>query len=533
MKLLMRAAAVSAAGIALLAGLAACGGAGSTGSGSGTVGAAAVIPQLTVGTNFSMSTLDPTKASYAGEVNALSLETLLKYGSGTTLEPNLATSWQQTSPVTYVYHLRHDVKFWDGDALTAADVVYTWNYYRTPGSLASADFANVKSIAATDPYTVTVTLTHPDASWQYKPAGNGIFAAKFAKAHKGTFGNPGVLTMGSGPWEVVSFDPSTGAELNANPHWWGGTVPIKHITVRLFTSETSLALAMRAGEVDLDPYILDSTTFAATSGVHLESAASCALGVFSMNVNDGPWRDIHVRRAVAYALNRKDIIAAAGGTNTPIQTFIPTQALSSIASPTQISQLLNSVNTYPYSVAKAKAELAQSAYPHGFSTTLYEYNYGSSVDISQAVAAELGKIGITSHVKVSPTLTAWQAVMTGPPSGRSTEFSTGWCAGPDVSAYDGALGSWNAKQGQWNTADYTSPEVDSLVNAGIATSDPAKRFAIYSRLIKNLQANLPYIGLYQESTSIALSSKFTVPGFAKNYWFFSGNAYALDVKAAS
>jgi peptide/nickel transport system substrate-binding protein len=290
---------------------------------------------------------------------------------------------------------------------------------------------------------------------------------------------------------------------------------------------------MRAGEIDLDPYILDTTTFAATSGVHLESAASCSLGVFSMNVNSGPWSDVHVRRAVAYALNRTDIIAAAGGTNTPIDTFIPAQALESIASPAQVSQLLNSVNTYPYSLASARQELAQSGYPHGFTTTLYEYNYGSSVDISQTIAAELGKIGITARIKVSPTLTAWQAVMTGPPGGRGTEFSTGWCAGPDVSAYNLALGSWNAKPGEWNTADYTPPAVDSLINAGIATSDPAKRFAIYSSLVKDLQADLPYIGLYQENTSIALSGKFTVPGFAQHYWFFNGNAYALDVKAAS
>ena len=50
----------------------------------------------------------------------------------------------------------------------------------------------------------------------------------------------------------------------------------------------------------------------ATSGVHIESAPSCALGVFQMNTKEGPWSDVHVRRAVAYALNRPDIIAAAG-----------------------------------------------------------------------------------------------------------------------------------------------------------------------------------------------------------------------------
>jgi peptide/nickel transport system substrate-binding protein len=252
-----------------------------------------------------------------------------------------------------------------------------------------------------------------------------------------------------------------------------------------------------------------------------------------MNTKAGPWSDIHVRRAAAYALSRPDIIAAAAGANSPIYTYIPGQALQEIASPAAVGQLLGSVNLYQYNLAKARQELAQSGYPHGFSTTLYEYNYGSSVNISETIAAELQKIGIDAHVKVAPTLTAWQAVMTGPVASRPTEFSTGWCTGPDVSAYGFSLGSWNAQPGQWNTADYAPPEVDKLLNAGIATSDPAKRFAVYSRLVQRLQSDLPYVGLYLEDTSIALSGKFTVPGFTQHYWQFSDNAYALDVKPAA
>jgi peptide/nickel transport system substrate-binding protein len=523
---------IAVAAAFLTAGLAACSSSSAPAPASETN--ATIIPLLRVGTNFSMSTLDPTKASYAGYVNQLSLETLLKFGPNSTLRPNLAVSWSQASPVSYVYHLRHGVKFWDGSPLTSTDVVYAWNYYRAPGSLAGLGFASVKSVAADGPDTVVVTLAHPDASWQDTPANSpGIFEKKFALAHQGTFGKPGTLTMGTGPWRVNSFDPTTGAELSASPHWWGGTVPIRHITVKLYSSETSLALAMRAGEVDLDPYILDTRAFAAASAVHLVNSPSCSLGVFSMNTQLAPWNDVHVRRAVAYALDRQAIIAAAGGYNTPISTFIPAQALRTIGSQAQVSQLLGSLNLYPYSVARAKAELAQSAYPHGFSTTLYEYNYGSSVNISETIAAELAKIGINAKVKVSSTLTAWQAVMTGPVTGRQTEFSTGWCAGPDVSAYGLALGSWNAKPGEWNTADYAPGDVDSLLNAGTATSNPAQRFAVYAKLLARLQSDLPYIGLYLENTSIALSDKFTVSGFTQNYWYFNSNDYALDVKAAA
>jgi peptide/nickel transport system substrate-binding protein len=520
------------AAVTLAVGLGACSSAAQ--APNSTASSSSTIPQLTIGTNFTMSSLDPTKGGYASLAYELSLETLLKFGPNTTLEPNLATSWAQTSPVTYTYHLRPGVTFWDGTELTAVDVVYAWNYYRSPGSLQALGFASVKSVSAVGRYTVVVTLAHPDASWQYTPAQSaGIFEMKFAESHKGTFGNPGTLIMGTGPWRVDSFDPTRGAELSANPHWWGGTVPIKRITLKLFADETSLALAMRAGEVDLDPYILDTKSFASTSGVRLLSSPSCALGVFGMNTKAGPWSDVHVRRAAAYALNRPDIIAAAAGSNSPIYTYIPAQALREIASPSQVGQLLASVNLYQYSLAKARQELAQSAYPHGFSTTLYEYNYGSSVNISETIAAELQKIGINAHVKVASTLTAWQAVMTGPVAGRQTAFSTGWCGGPDLSSYGFSLGSWNAQPGQWNTADYAPPAVDSLLNAGIGISDPARRFAVYSQLVRRLQSDLPYIGLYLEDTSIALSGKFTVPGFAQHYWQFSSNAYALDVKPAA
>jgi MarR-like DNA-binding transcriptional regulator SgrR of sgrS sRNA len=74
-------------------------------------------------------------------------------------------------------------------------------------------FPTVKSITATGPYTVVVTLTHPDPSWQDVPATVGwpIFEKSFAEAHKGTLGNPGVLVEGTGPWEFDSLDPTKGA----------------------------------------------------------------------------------------------------------------------------------------------------------------------------------------------------------------------------------------------------------------------------------------------------------------------------------
>jgi peptide/nickel transport system substrate-binding protein len=188
--------------------------------------------------------------------------------------------------------------------------------------------------------------------------------------------------------------------------------------------------------------------------------------------------------------------------------------LRTIASQSKVNTLLKSIPLYRYNVAKAKQELAESAYPKGFSTTLLEYNTGL-VQVAEVVASELQKIGIHAKVK-EDTINAWTATETGPHSGRQPAVSFFGCLDPDPSWYTVILGSKNTQIGQWNIADYAPPAVDQLINAGIATSNPAKRFAIYSKLVKRLAADVPYLSLYVEDSTVALSDKFTFHGY--NAW---------------
>jgi peptide/nickel transport system substrate-binding protein len=248
-----------------------------------------------------------------------------------------------------------------------------------------------------------------------------------------------------------------------------------------------------------------------------------------MNVTDPGWNDVHVRRAVAYALNRADIIAANGGYAEPIYTLTPPQLLASIASPSQISTLLNSLPLYSYSIAKARQEMAQSAYPHGFSTTVLAYASGTSLNVFQVIAAELGRIGIRVQLKTTQ-VSAWSAVETGPANKRQTSFTGGGCFNPDPSTYSDWLGRQNTQAGSWNFTDYTPAAVDTLLARGVATSNPARRFDAYSQLFQRLQADVPYVGLFVSDEAIALSPKFTYTGYNQWYWT---HPYALDIKPAA
>jgi peptide/nickel transport system substrate-binding protein len=483
--------------------------------------ASTVIPLFRIGLDFPEPNLDPTKNYEAHWLNELSLDGLENLGPQGQIEPNLATSVTEPNPVTYVYHLRHDVKFWDGDPLTATDVAFSLNYYRSPGSAVSFEFSPVKTITASGPYTVVVTLPQPDAAWAYTPAeGLGIFEKKFYMEHKASFGQPGTLVMGSGPWEIDSLDPTTGAELSANPDWWGGKVPVDKITYKFFSNETSLALAFRAGEVDLDPLIEDAKTFASTSGATLMNSPSCLDGIFGMNTAAAPWSDVDVRQAVAYALDRTDIIAANGGYAVPDYTLIPAPALRTIASQDQVNSLLQSVNTYQYSIANAAHELAQSAYPHGFSAPFLVWSYGNSVNVAQVIVSELSKIGINLGLKVVP-LAQYSANLDGPAAQRDAYLGLNGCTNPDVSGYDFLLAAGNSTN--WQPAAF-----GQLLSAGTATTEPSKRLAIFSKVLGDLSAAVPLVPLYLTDFSIALSNKYVAPG---SFWQVDFGPFALDIRS--
>jgi peptide/nickel transport system substrate-binding protein len=334
-------------------------------------GADATIPLLREGTTYTFSNLTEQYAGGLPEANWS--EHLVKLGPDGHVEPWLAQSVTQPTPTVYVYHLRHGVDFWDGDEMTSADVVNALDYDRTPSSYQATYFTNVASIAASGRYTVVITLKRPDAGWMPVLATvGGIFEKKFQQEHGASFGKPGVGLMDTGPMEIQSFDPTTGVELTANPHYWGGPVSVKHISVKFFSDDTTLALAMRAGEIDI-AYPQSTTHFQSTCGCKVTSAPGDTSADVVMNVTMAPWNNIHVRRAVAYAIDRPAEVAESADPSTPdtSNSILTPGELGTLARKAQVTALLNSLPAYPYNLAKAKAELAQSPYPHGFTTTAY------------------------------------------------------------------------------------------------------------------------------------------------------------------
>src|SRR5581483_148688 len=437
-------------------------------------GAHASITQLKVGLQYPISTFDASQTIVGYQTYALYSENLVQSGPDGKLHPWLAASWRQRNPTTYVYNLRHGVKFWDGNELTAEDVAYSLNYYRQPMSLALHWFTSVKDVKAEGRYTVVVTLKHPDASWPVQPAVSpGIFEKSFHQAHKKTFGQPGTLIMATGPWKLESLNPTSGAELVANENYWHGKVNIDRISFKFFADETSEALAFRGGAIDL-AFPSSVTSFAATAATKIINVPGVTPQYLALDIVDPHWSDIHVRRAVAYAVNRQAIGKAYGAPTIPTSTFVPPKQLYSFAPRRAVDALLKSIPQYPTNLAKARAEMAKSKYPHGFKGDFNTLAGYGDREMAQVIAAELKPIGINLTVKTVP-VPAWLALLSGPDRSKSGIQ----LVHPDSYTLDPAerpnanLGSWNAKAGQLNTANWAPKDVDGLITAGIRTLDPA------------------------------------------------------------
>jgi peptide/nickel transport system substrate-binding protein len=467
-----------------------------------------------------VSTMDYSKSTsaYEHEFGDLLLEPLMVLDENYQVQPWLAESVDTPDPKTYVYHVRQGVKFTSGNELTSEDVVFSLDYYRRPGSTSAYNFpATLKSIKALDPYTVEIKFSEPNAAWAVVPTGTptGIFEKAFYEANEKTFGKPGTGIVGTAPWSLESFDPTTGAEFKANPDYWGGDVEIESIDWKFFSNENSAALAFRAGQIDAY-YPQDNRGWAATAGAEpLVSEDGSTQAAFTMNTLNEPWDDVHVRRAVAYALDKETLIKAWGGYATPLPTIIPKQLLLQLGDEDEVDAALETVPQYDHDVEKAKAEMAQSAYADGVDVTLAVNNTPGEINVSQAIVPMLKEIGINATLEVEQT-NPWLAQLTsGDRESIPSQFWTGGGVNPDPgAAYGWMFGSANATKGNWNVSNWSTPENDELLAQGLATTDPAQRLEIYQGFLAQYGENVPFLPLFLTNATIALSDKYSYPSFS-------------------
>lgn len=226
------------------------------------------------------------------------------------IEKDLATDYQVSEDgLIWTVTIREDVKFTDGEPLTAEDVAFTYNECRDNSTV--NDFTMLKEAVAVSDTQVEFHLNRPYSIWPYTMAYVGIVPKHAYDENYGR--NP----IGSGRYKFVQWDRGQQLILTANPDYYGEKPKIRQVTVLFLTEDAALAAAM-AGEADvahtasiytaqnLEGYHLLEVDTVDNRGLNLPAIP--AEEVDGLILGNDFLSDIHVRRAINIGIDREKLI---------------------------------------------------------------------------------------------------------------------------------------------------------------------------------------------------------------------------------
>jgi peptide/nickel transport system substrate-binding protein len=462
--------------------------------------------------------LDPSNSIIAGDVYTLDkiFEPLYITSATGKLTPWLATGNSVSrDKKTYTFALRPGVKFSDGKPLTAADVAFSINRARTNknGPLSFLDGA-ITSVDAKGSSSVVVRLSAPWAPFlsDISVFANGILPANYGgKTEAEFFKSP----IGTGPFTLTGFTPSASSlTLNRNPNYWQHGKPYVDAVQLLYVdNDNQRVLQLQGGQVDVIDLVPPAQVAALKGNSNLNVGLYPAWEVDLLVFNEKlpKYADRHVRRAIAYALDLPALVHAASfGTAKPGGSFFP-PSLEYYWAGTPILR---------HSISRAKAELAKSKFPKGFSTALLiDGGVQKWRTFAQIIQQQLKPVGIDVSIRALDHA-AYHAAF----QKFSYEMFIDYAINDISDADEMASFELDYKNGGSSSywSSYDNPAVTKLVRAAQAQSNSRKRAALYARIQQAVAQDVPFIALDYPPYIYASSKK--LHGFAVN----PGGAYRLE-----
>ena len=435
--------------------------------------------------------LDPRIGAdaYSEHVHGLIFSSLLGRDDKMNPTPDLATSWEIPDPLTYVFHLRHGVKFHDGRGLTSADVKYTFDTIlagplKTPkrGSLKT-----VASIEAPNAYTVIFHLREPYASllWTLTTPGIGVVPA-------GSGSDFAEHPVGTGPFKFVSYTVDEQIVLERNPDYFGTIPQIQDLHMKIVTDALVRALELRKGSADATINSLTpdmAVTLAKEQGVRVDQQPGTSLAYLAFNFEDPILGKREVRQALAYATDRDTIIKyLLRGQARPASSLLPPNHWA----------FDSDVPQYNFDPQRAEALLDQAGLKRGPDGVRVRLTLKTSTDestrlMSEAIAEQWKRVGVVLELRPLEFATLYVDIT----RGTFQIYSLRWVgANNDPDIFDYVFNSKKTPPDGANRGRYRNPELDALLNQARVEMDREKRKELLSRIQNIIATDEPYINLW-------------------------------------
>jgi peptide/nickel transport system substrate-binding protein len=517
------------AALALLIGLPACGRSLSSATSATTPGAisptAGLVATTPAGTKQvasvtwavyrDVNSLDPAFAFDYPENTAISLmcESLLRQQPNGSLAPGLATLTTQ-SPTKLVFTIRQGATFWDGNAVTPADVVYSLERQENPalGGFYGQVFTRVKSIAASGADQVTMTLSQPDY-WlpgELSSMGGVIIEKAFAEKEGKNYGTPAGSIMCSGDYELKSWTPGVGVTAVVNENYWNKSVHpmVQQIVIKGVPDATSLTSGMLTGAIGGSYYFGLSTLsqLRDSKNVKVYEGPGWETDAFVVSATSGPLASVKVRQALSLALNRQSIISQVydGAALTPRWLASP----GTFGYGTSVfNAAYDSAPSMTQNLAAAR-KLVQQAGATGqtitIGTTSQVASLAAETGAYQAAAAAIGlkvkldSVSADNYINFFTSASARKGV-----DGFIT-VNYGDYADPAALLATVALPG-----GSQNYDNFSDPQITSLLNQARGTASASARASLVVKAEKLAAQQLPWIPNAQPTNVLMLNDSLT------------------------
>jgi peptide/nickel transport system substrate-binding protein len=486
--------------------LAACGGGASSSGASGATGPPKPGGSLTLVRSQDSVDFDKTMVFSNASIwvyNQIFEGLTIGSQDGQNVEPWLAESWTQSDDqLTWTFKLKQGVSFSNGTPMTSADVKFSID--EASSTTGGWEFINsaIDTVTTPDPATVVITTKYPWAPLLADLAcpSNGIIPNNYGgKAKKDFYTAP----VGTGPFAWDTWEKGNSLTLKKNPSYWRPGLPyLDSVTWQVIPDDNTRNVMIQGGtaQINENPPFSTVDQLKGVPDVTVTLFPSTRTDYILMNQQRPPYNDVHVRRAISYAIDRESLVKAVlFGNGTPGNSlFMPTVPYYDKNTPGQT-----------FDMAKAKAEMAMSSVPTGFTTT-YLASSGDSKDaaIAQVLQASLQQLGITMNI-TNGDPSAVHDLQTSLDYEISHSYWTMDIADPDELVQFAVLPSGG---GSSFRTSYNSSQAQELAAQAQKTFDPAQRQQIYSQLQALLAEDAFLPALFYQPLPYAMRSN--VQGFS-------------------
>lgn len=421
--------------------------------------------------------------------------TLVAFDTKGQIVAGLAERWEQPDAATIVFHLRKGVKFHDGQALTAADVVFSLERIRAEATGATLrSYLVDAAVKALDEHTIELKKPKPDASLL---SVLGLpEAAILSQAWIKSGVNVKANANGTGPYRLSAYEPSVLAKLVRNDDYFVKGEPLlAGVDLRMIKSDDARVSALRGGTLDMIDFVpwKDIDVLGRMPNFKVDSASGAFMNIW-FNAKRAPWDNPKLRQAVAFAVDREAISRAAFfGHGAPIY-----------GAPTPEDSPFFNVNlkgTTSLNLEKAKALLAEAGHASGLKLEMVVFQgLGIYTTTAQVIQANLKEIGIDMSIK----LVEWSDLIDRKNSGNYETMIYGVSMklnDPDAySYYFGSESTYWAKP-----IGYKDDTLEALLAKGRAETDAEARKAIYRDVEERLLETMPWVFInYREQAQAYL-----------------------------